>query len=286
MFSKLAAPFLCVFSSSFLGARGLETHFSNWDPIDDELEWEEMFGAETVYRTLKKSNVQHAPHLEKGDNASVHGIGRLMYSNKTFWQTHPGQPHQFIAGKGEVVGWHVGTIHMLEGERRLIRIPAEEAHQAQLHHAWDVPDGADLELEIELISIEGKDQEWRAAHGLQKDDIQEEIEGMIQDYPVLVFCDTSTRSMRMKMKISEALQHRDIHDYRSVELSRQPDYLHWVNHLETLTGVRGLPLLFIGGKYHGDVHETADSHQDGSLSDLLDKVVGKKHQVHYHDSEL
>merc|ERR1712070_273 len=96
--------------------------------------------------------------VKPGDKVKVHATGTVVESRKKFWSTKDkGQrPFDYTAGGGVITGWDKGAMGMKLGEKRLLKIPGEEAYGASGFPAWGIPGNAALEFEIELLELNGK----------------------------------------------------------------------------------------------------------------------------------
>eukprot|EP00920_Eleutheroschizon_duboscqi_P024052 GHVT01059768.1.p1 GENE.GHVT01059768.1~~GHVT01059768.1.p1 ORF type:complete len:117 (+),score=30.29 GHVT01059768.1:273-623(+) len=97
--------------------------------------------------------------LQAGQRATVHALGAVAANGGTnkFWSTRdPGQkPFTWQAGLGQVIeGWDKGVLGMKMGEVRRIFIPAKQGYGASGFPAWNIPPNADLQFDIELLSVQ------------------------------------------------------------------------------------------------------------------------------------
>ena len=101
-----------------------------------------------------------------GDFASVHYTGWLYDENasdgrgkKFDSSVDRGQPFQFPLGAGRVIrGWDEGVVGMLIGEKRELKI-APELGYGDRGAGSAIPPGATLLFEVELMGLEGPDDE-------------------------------------------------------------------------------------------------------------------------------
>jgi FKBP-type peptidyl-prolyl cis-trans isomerase len=90
-----------------------------------------------------------------GDTVHVQYTGTLM-NGKKFDSSydHGGEPFKFTIGKGEVIkGWDQGVPGMKVGGKRKLRIPSDLGYGAS-GSPPNIPGGAGLQFEIELVSID------------------------------------------------------------------------------------------------------------------------------------
>ena len=103
---------------------------------------------------LEKSEVE-GPTPVPGDQVVVHYEGRLAETSTFFdssWST--GAPAVFEAGT-LVDGFNEALALMAPGDRYLVHIPADLAYGEE---GWgdDIPPGADLMFQIELLGFESR----------------------------------------------------------------------------------------------------------------------------------
>jgi len=90
-----------------------------------------------------------------GDTVHVQYTGTLL-SGKKFDSSydHGGEPFKFTLGKGELIkGWDDGVVGMKVGGKRRLRIPSELGYGAK-GSPPDIPPGAGLVFEVELVTID------------------------------------------------------------------------------------------------------------------------------------
>ncbi|KAF6261260.1 hypothetical protein COO60DRAFT_1637000 [Scenedesmus sp. NREL 46B-D3] len=97
---------------------------------------------------------------KSGDKVSVHYTGKLV-NGKQFDSSIPrGQPFDFKLGAGNVIkGWDEGIKGMCIGEKRVLRIPPHMGYGDRGAGA-DIPGGATLVFETELVDIESDDDDY------------------------------------------------------------------------------------------------------------------------------
>jgi peptidylprolyl isomerase len=94
------------------------------------------------------------PAAKAGDTVSVHYTGTLRSDGKKFDSSlDRGQPLSFKLGSGQVIkGWDMGVAGMKAGGKRKLVIPADLAY-GDRGSGQNIPPGADLVFEVELLSI-------------------------------------------------------------------------------------------------------------------------------------
>ncbi len=94
----------------------------------------------------------------KGDRVSVHYIGTLESDGSKFDSSRDrGQVFSFTLGKSEVIaGWDIGVATMTKGELALFTIKAEFGY-GESGSPPNIPGGATLVFEVELVDFEGED---------------------------------------------------------------------------------------------------------------------------------
>jgi FKBP-type peptidyl-prolyl cis-trans isomerase len=90
---------------------------------------------------------------EVGDTLVVHYTGKLL-DGTIFDSSIPrGEPFVFTLGEGGVIqGWEEGMQGMKVGETRIITIPSSMGY-GDIGAGDDIPPGAGLEFEVELLEI-------------------------------------------------------------------------------------------------------------------------------------
>mmetsp|Transcript_57697 Transcript_57697/g.148431 ORF Transcript_57697/g.148431 Transcript_57697/m.148431 type:complete len:141 (-) Transcript_57697:165-587(-) len=117
---------------------------------------EALPGYKTTRQILKEGA---GGQITKGCTATVHATGVVQQTGKKFWSTKdPGQqPFTYTAGGGVIKGWDMGARGMRKKEVRMLKIPADEGYGAGGFPAWGIPPGGDLDFELEVLKIKGKD---------------------------------------------------------------------------------------------------------------------------------
>lgn len=101
--------------------------------------------------------------ISKGAVATVHVTGKILQSDKIFWDTkEKDTPWSFIAGENlrHVKGWDLGVSGMKVDEVRVLTIPAYEGYgkkgfkgkEKQLPR-WNIPGKATMQLTVELVAV-------------------------------------------------------------------------------------------------------------------------------------
>ena len=89
----------------------------------------------------------------KGDTLRMHYTGTLYSNCKKFDSSVGREPLSFTVGAGEVIkGWDTGLLGMCVGETRKLTIPANLGY-GDNGAGDDIPGGATLQFQVELISI-------------------------------------------------------------------------------------------------------------------------------------
>ncbi|XP_035223650.1 peptidyl-prolyl cis-trans isomerase FKBP12-like [Stegodyphus dumicola] len=94
---------------------------------------------------------------QRGSTITVHCTGCLANPVKKFWSTKdPGQsPFTFQVGLGKVIkGWDEACLTMQQGEIARISIRSDKGYGSQGFPAWGIHPNADLQFEIEILSIQ------------------------------------------------------------------------------------------------------------------------------------
>ena len=94
-----------------------------------------------------------------GDIVSVHYTGSIDETSRTgnrgkvFDSSLKKKPLRFELGSSRVIkGWHIGINGMCLGEKRIIQIPPQYGY-GDAGAGKDIPGGATLSFEVELVSI-------------------------------------------------------------------------------------------------------------------------------------
>ncbi|KAI0207968.1 Peptidyl-prolyl cis-trans isomerase FKBP2 [Lamellibrachia satsuma] len=94
----------------------------------------------------------------KGDVLSMHYTGKLEDGTDFDSSIPRGEPFVFTLGSGQVIkGWDQGLLGMCEGEKRKLVIPSDMGY-GDRGAPPKIPGGATLVFEVELLSIERKDE--------------------------------------------------------------------------------------------------------------------------------
>jgi FKBP-type peptidyl-prolyl cis-trans isomerase FkpA len=115
---------------------------------------------------MKKLENGYGRAAVAGDLASVHYTGWLYDENmadgrgkKFDSSVDRGQPFQFPLGAGRVIrGWDEGVVGMLIGEKRELKI-APELGYGDRGAGSAIPPGATLLFEVELLGLQGPNDE-------------------------------------------------------------------------------------------------------------------------------
>lgn len=98
-----------------------------------------------------------------GDTLTMHYTGTLASDGTKFDSSRDkGRPFQFVIGIGQVIqGWDEGVMQMSLGERATLSISSDYGYGAR--GAGNViPPNADLNFDVELLKIQGKDQKQKS----------------------------------------------------------------------------------------------------------------------------
>lgn len=88
-----------------------------------------------------------------GDVLSMSYKGSLASTGEVFDQSAAGSPFSFTLGSGQVIkGWDEGLLDMCVGEKRVLIIPASKGY-GEAGSPPNIPGGATLKFEVELLSI-------------------------------------------------------------------------------------------------------------------------------------
>jgi len=96
--------------------------------------------------------------MQSGNTITVHCTGSVAVGDDRtkFWSTRdPGQDtFTFKIGEGNVIKcWDEGCLGMKVGERAKLLGTSDVCYGARGFPAWGIPANADLEFDIEIISI-------------------------------------------------------------------------------------------------------------------------------------
>jgi len=95
--------------------------------------------------------------VAEGDKIKVHYTGRLKKTNLKFDSSlDKGDPFEFTVGTGVIEGWSKGVIDMKVGGKRKLVIPSKLGY-GDTGSPPKIPPKATLVFDIELLSIDGKD---------------------------------------------------------------------------------------------------------------------------------
>ena len=90
---------------------------------------------------------------QKGDTVAVHYVGTLENGKKFDSSRDRGQPISFKLGVGQVIqGWDKGIAALQVGERGVLTISSELGY-GEYGAGADIPGGATLIFDVELVSI-------------------------------------------------------------------------------------------------------------------------------------
>eukprot|EP00128_Syssomonas_multiformis_P001514 Colp12_sorted_trinity150504_noHs@1908 len=92
---------------------------------------------------------------KKGETVEVHYIGTLEDGEEFDESRSTGYPFKFVVGKGKVIkGWDLVILTMSVGEQCVVEIKPEYGYGEEGSEP-DIPGGATLTFDMELISIAG-----------------------------------------------------------------------------------------------------------------------------------
>merc|ERR1719219_865425 len=112
---------------------------------------------------------------KNGDNLHMHYTGSLYEGGTQFDSSVPrGRPFTFPLGAGRVIqGWEQGLLDMCVGEKRKLTIPSHLGY-GRRGSPPDIPGGATLLFDTELLNIRGEpEQECAQGGGVCKSSTQE-----------------------------------------------------------------------------------------------------------------
>lgn len=102
---------------------------------------------------IEDIQVGEGPEVQSGDFVLMHYSGTLKNGTKFDSSYDRGTPFKTRIGVGQVIdGWDMGVPGMKVGGKRKLTIPAKLAYGDE--GIGDIPGGATLIFEVELISIE------------------------------------------------------------------------------------------------------------------------------------
>lgn len=91
---------------------------------------------------------------EAGFTVGLNYVGTVQATGAEFDRNHGGYPFSFKLGAGSVIqGWEDGVLHMRIGEKARLTIAPEKGYGDEGSEP-DVPPGATLCFDVELVSIE------------------------------------------------------------------------------------------------------------------------------------
>merc|ERR1711881_50412 len=107
-----------------------------------------------------------------GDRLYMHYRGTLKDGGKEFDSSYNrNQLFDFVLGGGQVIkGWDQGLQNMCPGEKRRLTIPAHLGYGDRGAGA-DIPGGATLVFEVELVKIERDGNEYEEVKAEDKDEL-------------------------------------------------------------------------------------------------------------------
>jgi len=116
-------------------------------------EWQELSMKRTTYQVVKGDGT--GKPVQKGYTITLHAKAYLKASGKCFWDTRElGHIFEFKHGDDNVIsGFNDGIAGMKGGEIRKLDIPSFAAYGTKGYAPWDVPAGADLLFEIEILFV-------------------------------------------------------------------------------------------------------------------------------------
>ena len=111
--------------------------------------------ADATKLKITDERVGTGPVAKVGDTLSMNYKGMLT-NGKVFDQSYGRGPFDFPLGAGQVIkGWDEGIVGMKVGGKRKLIIPPDLGYGDQGAGA-DIPPGATLIFEVELLSVNGK----------------------------------------------------------------------------------------------------------------------------------
>ncbi|XP_069118396.1 peptidyl-prolyl cis-trans isomerase FKBP2-like [Argopecten irradians] len=95
---------------------------------------------------------------KKGDTLKMHYTGTLPEGEEFDSSIPRGEPFTFTLGANQVIkGWEKGLLGMCEGEKRKLVIPSHLGY-GERGAPPKIPPNSDLVFEVELLSIDRKDE--------------------------------------------------------------------------------------------------------------------------------
>ena len=105
---------------------------------------------------IEDTKVGTGPEALTGDKVEMHYVGRLTNGKQFDASCDRGQTFNFPLGGGQVIqGWDSGIVGMRVGGQRRLTIPSRLGYGDRGAGA-DIPPGAGLVFDVELVKIEGK----------------------------------------------------------------------------------------------------------------------------------
>jgi peptidylprolyl isomerase len=105
---------------------------------------------------IEDTKVGTGPEALTGDKVEMHYVGRLTNGKQFDASCERGQTFNFPLGGGQVIqGWDSGIVGMKVGGQRRLIIPSKLGYGERGAGA-DIPAGAGLVFDVELVKIEGK----------------------------------------------------------------------------------------------------------------------------------
>jgi len=106
----------------------------------------------------------------KGDTLKMHYTGTLASNGKQFDSSIGRGPFEFELGAGRVIkGWDQGLSGMCQGDKRKLTIPPELGYGSR-GAGGDIPGGATLIFEVQLVGIDHGEQYTDERHEAQPED--------------------------------------------------------------------------------------------------------------------
>jgi len=128
-----------------------------------------------VEKTLLKPGAAGARRPKRGEQVTMHCVGTLdrpvEQGGKVFWSTRDKyeKAYSFEVGTKKVIeGWDQGALSMALGEKSRFVITPNFAYGVHGFPQWNIPGGATLVMEFELLKIEKSQTEARDEKILRK----------------------------------------------------------------------------------------------------------------------